>query len=358
MSVKRIAFAIPGDIDTPTGGYIYDRRIIEGLRDLGWQVDLVGLGDGFPFPGTATLAFAKQALDAIPAGCPVLIDGLALGVMPEIARQLSASHTLIALVHHPLAREAGLSLAQAEAFKESETDALSHVSQVIVTSPATARTLIADFGIRAEQTHVVLPGTDRPKVISTQQTKRDFSLERLRLLSVGSITPRKGFDVLMASLALVKDLPWELAIAGDRSRDAHAPLQLDQDIERFGLRDRVHQLGAVTSEELESLYLGADVFVLASHYEGYGMAFAEALAHGLPVIATTGGAIPETVPLTAGILVEPGDVTQFAQALRQIMSDANLRETLTQGALEAAQSQPDWVQSAKIFAAVLQTVSR
>jgi len=356
--MKRIAFAIPGDLDTPTGGYIYDRWIIEGLRDLGWQVDLVGLGDGFPFPDAATMAFAQQALAAIPKGCLILIDGLALGVMPEIARQLSASHALIALVHHPLALEAGISLVQAEAFKRSETDALSHALHVIVTSPATARTLIAEFGIRAAQIHVVLPGTEKPKIIPAHKIIRDSSHERLRLLSVGSITPRKGFDVLMASLALVKDLPWELTIAGDRTRDAHAPVQLDLDIERFGLRERVLQLGAVSPEVLASLYLEADIFVLASHYEGYGMAFAEALAHGLPVIATTGGAIPETVPLTAGILVEPGDVTQFALALRRLMDNATLRAALTQGALEAAQSQPDWAQSAERFAAVLQSVAR
>ena len=358
MSMKRIAFAIPGDIDTPTGGYIYDRRIIEGLRDLGWAVDLVQLGDGFPFPDAATLSFAEKVLRLIPPGCPVLVDGLALGVMPEIAQRLAASHTLIALVHHPLALEAGLSPAQAESLKRSETEALSHASHVIVTSPATARTLIAEFGVRAEQTHVVLPGTDRPKFDLGQKAQRDFSQEPLRLLSIGSITPRKGFDVLMAALALVKDLPWELTIAGDRTRDAHAPAQLDQDIERFGLRDRVCLLGAVSSEMLESLYLDADVFVLASHYEGYGMAFAEALAHALPVIATTGGAIPGTVPLTAGILVEPGDITQFAQALRQIISNAALRAALTQGALEAAQSQPDWAHSAQSFAGVLQSVSR
>jgi glycosyltransferase involved in cell wall biosynthesis len=353
--MKRIAFAIPGDIDTPTGGYIYDRRIIEGLRALGWQVDLVGLGDGFPFPDVSTISFAQQALAAIPPGCPVLIDGLALGVMPEIARQVAMTHPLIALVHHPLALEAGLSLAQAEVFKRSEMEALSHASHVIVTSPATARTLMAEFGVRAPQTHVVLPGTDRPKDLDIHKTKRDFSKQRIRLLSVGSVTPRKGFDVLMASLALIKDLPWELTIAGDRTRDAHAPVKLDQDIERFGLQDRVRLLGAVSSEILGSLYRDADVFVLASHYEGYGMAFAEALAHGLPVIATTGGAIPETVPLTAGMLVEPGHVEQFAQALRQIVTDATLRATLTQGAIEAAQSQPDWAQSVESFAALLHT---
>ena len=355
MSMKKIAFAIPGDIETPTGGYIYDRRIIEGLRALGWQVELVRLGEGFPFPDTATLAAAQRTLNAIAAGCPVLIDGLALGVMPEIARQLAQTHPLIALVHHPLALEAGLSLEQAELFKQSETEALSHVSQLFVTSPATARTLIAEFGIDASQVHVVLPGTDRAKAATTDHPASETSDSKLRLLSVGTITPRKGFDVLMESLALVKDLPWELTIAGDQTRDAHAPLRLAQDLERFGLRDRVSLLGAVSAPVLESLYLKADVFALASRYEGYGMAFAEALAHGIPVIATTGGAIPETVPVTAGILVEPDNAVAFAQALRQVMTDAPLRKALAQGALAAARNQPDWSQSAETFSAVLQS---
>ena len=358
MSMKHIAFAVPGDIDTPTGGYIYDRRIIAGLKTLGWEVDLVGLGDGFPFPDASTLACAQKALNAIEEGCPLLIDGLAFGVMPEIARQLALTHPLIALVHHPLALEAGLSDVQAESFRHSETDALSHASQVIVTSPATARTLVTGFGLPGSRVHVVLPGTNRLKVTSRSKSERDDPQRCLRLLSVGSITPRKGFDVLMASLALAKDLPWELTIAGDLSRDAHAPLQLVKDIERFGLHDRVHLLGTVTSEVLDSLYLDADIFVLASRYEGYGMAFAEALAHGLPVIATTGGAIPETVPSTAGILVEPGDVAQFAQALRRIMTEARLRAALSAGAIEAARSQPDWDQSSESFSILLQSFLR
>ena len=358
MSMKHIAFAIPGDIDTPTGGYIYDRRIIAGLRALGWTVDLVGLGDGFPFPDARTLSAAQKILSVVPQGCPVLIDGLAFGVMPAIARQLALTHPLIALVHHPLALEAGLSVAQAEAFRRSEMDALWHAAHVIVTSPATARTLVTEFGLPALRVHVVLPGTDRLKATCMGKPERDDPQQFLRLLSVGSITPRKGFDVLMASLDLVKDRPWELTIAGDRTRDPHAPLQLAQDIERFGLRDRVRLLGAVTSEVLESLYLDADIFVLASRYEGYGMAFAEALAHGLPVIATTGGAIPETVPSTAGILVEPGDVAQFAQALRQIIVDETLRARLSDGAAKAARIQPDWAQSSESFSKLLQSFLR
>ena len=355
MSMKHIAFAIPGDIQTPTGGYIYDRRIIEGLRSLGWQVDHVALGDGFPFPDQTTLVHAQRTLSAIAQGLPVLIDGLAFGVMPEIARQLALTHPLIALVHHPLALEAGLGVAQAQAFRRSETDALSHASHVIVTSPATARTLITEFGLPPSRVHVVLPGTDRSKASLSVQSEQMSTGQGPHLLSVGSITRRKGFDVLLASLSLLKDLPWSLTIAGDPTRDAGATLQLHQDLDRLDLRDRVVLLGAVSSEKLGSLYRAADVFVLASHYEGYGMAFAEALAHGLPVVATTGGAIPETVPSKAGILVEPGHVGQFADALRRIITDAKLRAALSEGALQAAQNQPDWAQSSESFSAALQS---
>lgn len=355
MSMKHIAFAIPGDIDTPTGGYIYDRRIIQGLKDLGWQVDIVALGEGFPYPDAATLAFAHQALSAVPVHCPILIDGLAFGVMTEIAGQLAQTHQLIALVHHPLALESGLSDVQAQAFKSSEMKALAYASHIIVTSPATARNLIAEFEIPPQCVSVVLPGTDKAQASPDSAHERGHTDDVLRLLSVGSIVPRKGFDVLLRALATLKDLPWSLTIAGDRSRDVQASAQLDDDLDRFALHDRVQLLGAVSSAVLESLYQNADLFVLASRYEGYGMAFAEALAHGLPVVATTGGAIPETVPSTAGILVAPGDAEQFAQALRRLMTDRQLLEKLSSGARQAANHQPDWQQSAQLFSEVLQS---
>lgn len=354
--MKHIVFAIPGDIDTPTGGYIYDRRIADGLRKLGWQVEIVGLGDGFPFPSAQTLRSAQQLLAAVPIHCPILIDGLAFGVMPEIAARLALTHQLIALVHHPLALESGLSTATADMFRKAETQALSHASHVIVTSPATARTLISEFLIPPAQLSVVMPGTDRVATVQSAMRGEKRGDSCLRLLSVGSIVPRKGFNVLMQALATLKDLPWTLTIAGDRSRDAQASLELDADLERFALDHRVKILGAVSPAVLESLYQSADLFVLASHYEGYGMAFAEALAHGLPIIATTGGAIPETVPLTAGLLVEPGRVDQFAEALRRVMTDAQLHARLSAGALRAAGVQPDWQQSAQLFSEVLDSV--
>ena len=139
----------------------------------------------------------------------------------------------------------------------------------------------------------------------------------MRLLAVGAVVPRKGYDVLVAALATLTDLPWQLTIAGDRTRDRDTAAQLEADIARHGLGDRIAVLGAVSPQRLAELYADADLFVLASHFEGYGMAYAEAIAHGLPVIGTTAGAIPDTVPQDAGLLVAPDDVAAFAAGAAQ-----------------------------------------
>src|SRR5262249_14076232 len=154
----------------------------------------------------------------------------------------------------------------------------------------------------------------------------------LRLLSIGAIVPRKGFDLLVAALAELKDLRWHLTVAGDRTRDPAAAAALDAAIDQHGLGSRVGGVGGVAAERLVALYAGADIFVLASQFEGYGMAFAEALAHGLPVIGTTGGAIPDTVPAGAGILVEPKDVKALSRALRMLIANPTERKWLAGGA--------------------------
>jgi glycosyltransferase involved in cell wall biosynthesis len=168
---------------------------------------------------------------------------------------------------------------------------------------------------------------------------------------------RKGFDVLIAALATLPELSWHLTIAGDRSRDAGAAAQLDADIVRFKLSDRVAVLGAVSRERVAELYASADIFTLASRFEGYGMAFSEALAHGLPVIGTTAGAIPETVPQGAGILVAPDDAAALATVLRQTIENPDARRRMAASARLAAQTFPSWQDSAKLFARALEAVA-
>ena len=349
--VKRVAFAVPGHLDTPTGGYAYDRCIIAGLERLGWHVDLVDVGEGFPWPSETTLAAARAQLLEVTADEPIVIDGLALGVLPDIAAELAGRNPLLALVHHPLALEWGLSSAQADTLRRSERAALASVRAVVVTSPATGRIVASDYGVTADRITVARPGN------SPVPPARGSRSDTFHLLSVGAVVPRKGFDILVRALATLADLPWRLTIVGDLTRAPPTAAALQADIARFGLTDRITTVGAVSPERLASLYDTADLFVLASYFEGYGMAYAEALAHGLPVIGTTSGAIPETISDEAGLLVAAGDPVALAEALNRAISDTALRSRLSQAALAVARQLPTWPQSAAIFAGALEKLA-
>lgn len=347
---RRFTFAVPGDLSTPTGGYAYDRRVIAELPTYGWHADVLDLGSDFPQPSPQTRERALAVLAAVEKGQPIVIDGLALGVLPDAAASLRQTHPLIGLVHHPLALENGLTEAEAAALQTSERAALANVRHIIVTSANTARLLASDYGVAPDRITVALPGVDR------RRHARNEAGGPLRLLSVGSIVPRKGYDVLIAALATLADLPWQLTIVGD-ARDAKTATQLEADIAGTGLQKRVRLVGAVPAESLSGFYADADVFVLASHFEGYGMAFAEAVAAGLPVIGTTAGAIPEAVPAAAGILVPPDDVAALAKALRTVITEARQRHTLSEGAHAAAANLPSWQAAGQTFARVLESVA-
>jgi glycosyltransferase involved in cell wall biosynthesis len=346
--VKEVVFAVPGDIATATGGYGYDRRIMAELPALGWQPRLLELGDGFPRPSPAVRAAAEAALAALAPAPPAVVDGLAFGVLPEVAATLSSTHRLVALVHHPLALETGLSAGEAEALRASERAALACARRVIATSAPTARLLAADYGVPAVRLAVVRPGTDRMTLPRVRERTGATTL-----LAVGAVVPRKGYDVLVAALAKLRDLSWRLIIVGDRDRSPETTERLDIEIARRGLAGRIEFAGAVAPERLSAFYAVADLFVLASHFEGYGMAYAEAIAHGVPVVGTTGGAIPDTVPPSAGVLLPPGDADALAATLWRLIESPAERGKLAAGARAAAATLPSWPQSAKLFAQAL-----
>jgi glycosyltransferase involved in cell wall biosynthesis len=346
--VNEVVFAVPGDLAKPTGGYAYDRRIIEGLAALGWRTAVVDLGDGFPFPTNEARAAARTRLAALPIGPPIVIDGLAFGALPEAAAALGATHSLVALVHHPLALETGLSAAASASLRASERAALACARHVIATSTTTARLLAADYDVRSERLSVVAPGTEG---VATRPRRVEGVIA---LLAVGAVVPRKGYDVLVAALARLKHLPWRLVIAGDCGRSVDTCRRLAADIAALGLGDRVRLAGTVTAEDLASLYASADLFVLPSRFEGYGMAYAEAIAHGVPVIGTNAGAIPETVPADAGVLVPPDDVDMLAATLQRLMNNPAERERLAAGA--RATAFPSWREQALLFARALESL--
>ena len=198
---------------------------------------------------------------------------------------------------------------------------------------------------------VVRPGSD---FVPPAPRRAD---DTLQLLSVGAVVPRKGYDVLIAALATLTDLQWSLTIAGDCTRNPRTAAQLKADIERHELDDRISVLGAVPAQQLGELYAEADIFALASRYEGYGMAYAEAIAHGVPVVGTNAGAIPGTVPPDAGLLVAPDDAPAFASALRRLIGSADERRRFADAARNAAAQLPTWPESAKLFARALEAVT-
>jgi glycosyltransferase involved in cell wall biosynthesis len=348
--METVHLLLPGSLADLTGGTLYDRRMVEGLRARGGAVQVHELDRSFPFPTAQALRAADGVLDALPAGAPTLVDGLAFGAMPAVAARHAERLRLVALVHHPLALETGLSAAQAARLAASEASALPHARRVICTSPRTAA-LLADYGVPASRIRVVEPGTDPAPPAAGHAPGAPP-----RLLCVGSVTPRKGHLLLVEALAALVQHRWQLDCIGSLTRDRETAARLGGRIAALGLDERIRLLGELPPAALAAAYARADVFVLASLFEGYGMAYAEALAHGLPVLGTTGGAIADTVPADAGLLVEPGSVAALRDALGRLLTDAGLRRRLAAGAARARERLPDWPTAAARFAEALDRV--
>lgn len=344
-----LEFILPGDPETLTGGYLYDRRIVDGLRALGWRVRVHALDASFPVPDAAALAQAEAILASLPGGRLLVVDGLALGGMPELVEAAAARFRLVALIHHPLAQETGIDRARAAALYAAEKRALASVQRVLVTSHATAAAL-RDYQVPGERIGVVLPGTE------VRRLAVPASGSVLQLLCVATLTPRKGHDVLLHALAQLRNRSWRLCCVGSLERSPATASALRRQIEALGLQQRVLLLGEVDEGTLQACYQTADVFVLASHMEGYGMALAEALAHGLPVISTRSGAIPQTVPPQAGLLVPAGDSAALSVALARVLDDSELRARLAAGARREGAQLPDWAAASRNFARELASV--
>ena len=340
-----IHFAIPGDLQTLTGGYAYDRHLMAGLERLGLPVRHLRLSAGFPAPDPAALDHAEACFAALPDGALVIADGLAFGVMDDIARRHGSRLKIIALCHHPLALESGISPAEAQQRRLSEQRALDGAAAVLVTSQATAKLLSQMFSIAPRRITVAPPGTDRKPFAPCGGNPPV-------LLSVATLTPRKGHDVLIHALARIAHLPWSLRLVGGSRFDPVWAAQLKNLARETGLGDRIHFLGELA--RLDGEYGNADVFVLPSRFEGYGMAFAEALSFGLPVVAARAGAVPDLVPESAGLLVAPDDVDALSRALAVLLQDRALHGRLRLGAQQAALLLPTWEETSDIVAGLIE----
>ncbi len=349
--MRPVAFVYPGDIEARTGGYGYDRRLVAELRAHGHEVTLVSLDGAFPDPDPADIDAALARLRAIDADHAIIVDGLAYGALPADGLA-DVPAPIVALVHHPLALETGLDPARVDTVAATERAALTKAAHVVVTSPHTRDTLVTDFDVPQNAITVAIPGLDH----GWRQAPMHRPARPPRIVSVASILPRKGFDTLTAALAAIADLDWEADFVGSTERAPETVAALKAQIEQAGLQDRIRLRGEASEDTIRALYREASVFALASRYEGFGMVFAEAMASGLPIVATRGGAIPDVVPPAAGRLVDVDDADAFAAALRAILSDPDLAARLSEGAAEMGRSFQGWLRTGKLVSDALEAL--
>ncbi|HVY14334.1 MAG TPA: glycosyltransferase family 4 protein [Rhodopila sp.] len=317
MHVRLIAAAT---LPAVSGAAIYNRTIADNLRALGHTVDLT----------TDTAA--------APAGIVMLVDGSALPAM-----SLADLPGAVALVHHPLSLE---NSPPDLTMKRRETELFAAVRHIVTTSQQTADRLVADFAVPAETITPIVPGLDAlPRCPGTGGPT-------CQILCLAQLIPRKGQDVLLRALSRLFDLDWHLTIAGGENDPVYAN-GLRALAEELNIARHVTFHPEATGEALEALWRNTDLFALTSHYEGYGMVWAEALRRGLPVVATNTGAVPTLIGPNAGVVCAPGDVEQLSRALRRLIFDPALRRDMAEEAWQAGQALPSWRDQAEKLAAAL-----
>lgn len=350
--MSALAFVVPAGIDDPrqpSGGNIYDQRVRDGLRAHGWQVRQIDCRGRWPMPDSRARAALADRLAGLAEGTTVLLDGLVACCVPEVLVVHASRLRMAVLLHMPL----GVPpiMGDAATVIAHERRALACARRVIVTSEWAARWAGADGVVGSECIVVALPGTD-PAPCAVPEA------DGTRLLCVAAITPLKGHDVLLDALAAVRSRTWRLACVGSAAADPAFVHALHQQAAAAGIGDRLSWCGVLHGTALERVWAQSDLLVLASRKESYGMVVAEALAHGVPVIASEVGGVPEALERAAdgglpGRLVPAGGVGALAQALRCWLSDPALRERWRAAARAQRGGLPRWADTVACIEAAL-----
>jgi glycosyltransferase involved in cell wall biosynthesis len=355
--VTAVHVVVPDGVDDPalpSGGNVYDRRICCGLAELGWSVAVRPVPGSWPRPEP----WARTALGRVLAGirdqAVVLLDGLIASAVPEVLVPEATRLRLVVLVHMPLGAERN----RVEGCESSvrERAVLSAAAAIVTTSRWTQRWLLGRYELRRDVVHVVEPGVDVADPAPGTTSGGE-------LLCVAAVTPQKGHDVLLQALATVADLDWRCRCVGTLARHPDFVAGLGRQAQAAGIADRVSFPGPRSGADLEDAYATADLLVLASRAETYGMVVTEALARGLPVVATAVGGVPEalgraTDGTAPGLLVPPDDPLALGAALRGWLGDHELRRCLRSAAAKRRATLSGWSDSSERLSRVLEGVAR
>jgi glycosyltransferase involved in cell wall biosynthesis len=341
-----ISLIVPAPFDAITGGYEYDRRMVDGLREAGHTTRVVELAGTHPLADATARAAAHAAWDSVADDSRPIIDGLALPAFVSLDAALM-ERGAVGLIHHPTSLETGFNETERTALLGIEKRILPRLARIIVTSESTAERLPAELGVAHERIKVVVPGTDdAPRSPGSGGPV-------CCILSIGTLVPRKGHDVLLRAFARLFDLDWQLNVVGSPDRDPVHARMLAAMAEELGIARRVRFAGEVTDAALDALWREADLFALATHWEGYGMAIAEALKRGVPVAVSAGGAAGNLVTPESGVVIPVGDHNNLSKALRRMIFGTALRRGMAEAAWQVGRTLPSWGTQVREFAQAL-----
>ena len=348
---------LPEGIDDParpSGGNVFDRQVCHGLTLIGWSVHEHAVPGSWPRPDVTAHEALAGVVERIPDDSVVLIDGLVASTAAEVLVPQARRLRLVVLVHMPLGHRPADD--GVEAIRTRERAVLSAAASVVTTSAWTRRRLLELYRLPADRVHVAQPGVDAADLAAGTAAGRE-------LLCVAAVTRDKGHDVLLDALATTADLSWRCVCVGSLDRDPAFVASLRRRALDGGIGDRVHFPGPRTGVALERSYAAADVLVLASRAETYGMVVTEALARGLPVVAAEVGGVTEALGHGAdgvrpGVLVPPDDPAALGAALRAWLTDAELRERSRRAARERRASLSGWSTTTTAVAGVLAGAAR
>jgi glycosyltransferase involved in cell wall biosynthesis len=355
--VTAVHVVVPDGIDDPakpSGGNTYDRHVCRGLTSLGWSVHEHAVPGYWPRPDAASFAALAGVVQRIPDDAVVLLDGLIASTAPKVLVPQARRLRLVVLVHMPLGHRPVDHRTDDARIRERAV--LSVAAAVVATSAWTRHRLLELYPLPADRVHVAEPAVAAADLATGTAGGGG-------LLCVAVVTSDKGHDVLLDALATTTHLSWHCVCVGSLDRDPAFVDRLRRRSLNGGLGNRVTFPGPRTGADLDRSYAAADLMVLASRSETYGMVVTEALARGLPVVAAEVGGLPEALGhgadgIRPGLLVPPDDPAALGAALRAWLGDAELRGRLRRAACERRASLSGWSTTASVLAGVLAGASR
>jgi glycosyltransferase involved in cell wall biosynthesis len=345
--VNDLYAVLPHGIDDharPSGGNVYDRRVLRGQEARGRRVIELPVAGDWPRPDADDLERLDASLATVPDGEVVLLDGLvasgAAAVVPHHARRLR----IVVLLHMPIGPDVG------------EEQVLGSAAAVVTTSTWSRERVRGWYGV--PDVTVALPGVDPVEAAPPHRSAAGGTA----FVCVAAVHPGKGHDLLFDALSSLGDRAWTLTCVGSLDVDPEYVARLQTQVYARSWERRVTFTGPLTGPSLRAAYGVADLLVLPSRTESYGMVVVEALSHGLPVVATAVGGVPEALgraPVGAmpGMLVPPEDTDALAGALRAWLDDPGLRERLGRAAAGRRPSLRRWSETDDDLGAVLERVA-